>query len=266
MGNFTRTHKGIAPMSDEEFKAAAKRHTTLVKEEKERTDKIDAKNEVEAWIFGSRQKLSEDGMELVSTEEERSEISALLESGEDWLWEEGEDVAASVYKSKKKNMTESVKSVFHRFSELSRRAAAVTKFTEVIVDSRERILNWTAREEKRIAENETTWIHKNETDRLTKMVDEAETWLQEKEQELEKAGLFVDPPFTAREVEEQIKPVQAETEYLRYKRKPFSKKKAKRANSSANATNSSKADPANATESGSAENTTSSQDGSKDEL
>ena len=41
----------------------------------------------------------------------------------------------------------------------------------------ERIANWTAREEKRVAANESSWIHKNETDRLTKMVDDADAWL-----------------------------------------------------------------------------------------
>merc|ERR1711998_670812 len=35
--NFTRTHKGVQPMSDDDYKIAVTRHRDLVKEEKERT-------------------------------------------------------------------------------------------------------------------------------------------------------------------------------------------------------------------------------------
>merc|ERR1712166_1093127 len=248
--NVTRIHKGVAFLSDEEFSEARKRHEKLMKEEKERTDKVNAKNDVEAWIFGSRQKLGEDGMELVSSEEERSAISTLLEEGEDWLWEDGEDVAASVYNSKKANMTKEVKDVFMRFNELEKRATATGHFEAVVEDTRARVMNWTTREEKRIAGNESTWIHKNETDRLTKMVDEAETWLKEKVDELDKAGLFVKPPFTARECLQQIKPVEEEVKYLRYRPKPRSKRKLKAKTNkpdSSNATGSNATD-ANATE------------------
>jgi len=235
--NVTRIHMGVAFLSDEEFSEAVNRHKQLMKEEKERTDKINAKNDVEAWIFGSRQKLGEDGMELVSTEEERSAISSLLEEGEDWLWEGGEDVAASVYKSKKANMTNEVKDVFLRYNELEKRATATKHFEAVVEDTRVRVTNWTTREEKRIAANESTWIHKNETDRLIKMVDEAETWLKEKVDELDKAGLFVKPPFTARECLQQIKLVEAEVEYLRYRPKPRSKKKPKAKTNKTNSSN-----------------------------
>merc|ERR1711924_458203 len=53
--NVTRTHKGVIAMTDEDFSAAQARHKKLTAEEKERTDKINAKNELEAWIFGARQ-------------------------------------------------------------------------------------------------------------------------------------------------------------------------------------------------------------------
>jgi len=244
--NVTRLHKGVPAMTDEEFNTARQRHANLTAEEKERTDKINAKNELEGWIFAARQKLGEDQMETVSTEEERSTISALLEAGEDWLWEEGEDVATSVYKSKKANMSESVRDVFFRFDELETRASAIKLFKAVVEDTRARVLNWTEREEKRMAANESTWIHKNETDRLTKMVDDSESWLTEKEAELEKAGLLVKPPFTAREVEQQIRPVQSEVEYLRYRPKPRSKSKPKsKGNNNTNATNATNATDTN---------------------
>merc|ERR1711934_684316 len=80
-------------------------------------------------------------------------------------------------------------------------------------------------------------IHKNETDRLTKMVEESETWLRDKEAELEKVGLLVMPPVTARELEQQIRPVQSEVEYLRYRPKPKPKYKPKPKKNKTNASN-----------------------------
>jgi len=259
--NVTRTHKGVAFLTDDEFSEAVKRHKKLLDEEQERTDKVNAKNDVEAWIFGSRQKLGEDGMELVSTEEERTAISTLLEAGEDWLWEDGEDVAASVYKSKKANMTKEFKDVFMRFNELEKRANAISHFEAVVVDTRLRVANWTTREEKRIAGNESTWIHVNETNRLTKMTNEAETWLKEKVEELEKIGLFVKPPFTARECLQQIKLVESEVEYLRFRPKPRSKRKPR---AKTNKTNSNNA-TANASGNSTAEEPSKSEDSSKRE-
>jgi hypoxia up-regulated 1 len=235
--NISRAHKGVVPLSSQDFEVAQKRHLNLSAQEKERTDKVNAKNELEAWIFGARQKLNEDEMETVTTEEERTQISELLEQGEDWLWDEGEDVATAVYKSKKANMSEDVRDAFFRYEQLEARASAVKLFNAVVADTRQRVLNWTAREEKRIAANESTWIHKNETDRLTKMVDEAEAWLTEKQAELEKLGLLEKPPFSARELEQQIRPVQSEVEYLRYRPKPKSKSKPKRTANATNATN-----------------------------
>jgi len=225
--NVTRVHQGVPAMSEDDFKEALARHKKLAAEEKQRMDKVDAKNDLEAWIFGSRQKLSEDGMDKVSTEEERAEISTLLEQGEDWLWDEGDDASTAVYKSKRANMSASVKDVFMRYDELEKRSIAIGSFEAIVADAKVRILNWTTREEKRISANESTWIHKNETDRLTKMVDDAESWLVEKQGELGKVGLFVKPPFTGREVGQQIRPVVSEIEYLRFRPKPYPKYKPK---------------------------------------
>eukprot|EP00656_Telonema_subtile_P041302 TRINITY_DN4641_c0_g1_i2.p1 TRINITY_DN4641_c0_g1~~TRINITY_DN4641_c0_g1_i2.p1 ORF type:complete len:904 (-),score=310.77 TRINITY_DN4641_c0_g1_i2:228-2939(-) len=264
--NVSRVHKGIPPMSAEEFKEAVARHKALVAEEKGRREKVDAKNDLEGWIFGSRQKLSEDGMETVSTEEERAEISALLEAGEDWLWDEGDDAETSVYKSKKGNMSAVVKGVFLRFEELEKRASSISMFESIVTDTRLRIVNWTSREAKRISANESTWIHKNETDRLSKMVDDAETWLAEKVTELETVGLLVTPPFTAREVGQQIRPVVSEVEYLRYRPKPLPKYKPKRPKKANNSNSSNASANASTAETNSEEKPTEEKTATKDDL
>jgi len=234
-----RTHDGVPALSEEDFKAAQERHLNFTAEENERAGRADAKNDVEAFIFGAREKLSQDGMDTVSTEEQRSEISSLLEKAEDWLWEEGDNVETSVYKDKKKELQKVVGDVFYRFSEIERRESAISHFKSVITDARTRVTDWETREEKRIAKNESTWVHKNETTKVATMCDEAEKWLVDNEEELKKVGLLEKPPFSASEVVQYIKGVEKEVAYLRYKPKPRTKKPKKTKNATANGTNSS---------------------------
>merc|ERR1711988_695972 len=187
--------------------------------------RANAKNDVEAFIFGAREKLDAEGVDTISSEEEREGISANLTTAEDWLWEDGDNVEVKVYKAKRSELKGMVEDLFYRYEQLTARPTAISNFKEAIEDARNRVADWVAREEKRIAANESTWIHKNETDRVLKMCGESETWLAEKEAELEKVGLLVKPPFSATEINQYVKPLTNEVSYLRYKPKPKSKKK-----------------------------------------
>jgi hypoxia up-regulated 1 len=262
----TRNHEGVPRLTEEEFKAASDRHEKFFAEEKERNARAAAKNDVEAWIFASRDKLSAEKMDIVSTEDERSKATAALSAAEDWLWEDGDNVNVTVYQDKKAELTKGVSDMFFRHAQLAAREEAIKTFKEALADAAKRTKEWVVREEKRMARNDTTWIHVNETKRLTKMCNESSTWLQEKEVELKKVGLLVKPPFTAHEILQYIKPVQNEVAYLRYKPKPRSKvlkKKKKKTNSTAS--NSSNA-TANATANTTAEPKDAKKAEKKDEL
>jgi len=225
-----RKNDGITALSDEDFKAVQERHKKFLIEEKEKADKANAKNEVEAFIFSTREKLNQDGIDTVSTEDERSKITTSLEDAENWLWEDGDDVEVKVYKEKKGELLTLVKDVLYRHEEIEKRKSAMDHFNAVIKDARTRVVDWVAREAKRIAANESTWIHKNATDRVVKMCDEAEVWLKDNEAELAKAGLLVKPPYTSSETLQYIRTLESGVAYLRYKPKPYSKKKPKASN------------------------------------
>ena len=117
----------------------------MVDEELERVARANAKNDVEAFVFTAREKLTSDGMEEISTEEAREEISAKLSAAEDWLWEDGDNVEVSVYKEKLTELKGLVADVFYRFNQLSTRPAAITAFKEAIADARKRVTDWIAR-------------------------------------------------------------------------------------------------------------------------
>jgi len=179
----------------------------------------------------------------VSTEEERAKASTALEDAENWLWEDGDNVAVKVYEEKKAELAKAVRDMFYRHLQFVERPAAIKNFKDIIADGLKRAGEWAAREEKRMARNDTTWIHRNETNRLIKLCNESSQWLAEKEADLKKAGLMVKPPFSVNELSQHIRPVENEVSYLRYKPKPKSRKKKSakanqtKANKTANSTN-----------------------------
>jgi len=236
--NLTRKHEGVPALSDEAFNASRVRHQAMVDVETDRTERANSKNDVEAFIFQSRQKLSEDGADLVSTEEEREKITAALSAGEDWLWEEGDDVEVKVYQDKKSELSGLVLAVLYRLEQHTQRPAAIKAYGGIVMDARKRAGEWQIREAKRNEKNETTWVHKNATDKVLKLCTEAETFITEKEEELKTTGLFVKPPFSVTELAQYIRPLANEVSYLRYKPKPKAKKVKKKKTNKSNDTNS----------------------------
>ena len=74
-------------------------------------------------------------MEKVSTEEEREGLRAEFEVAEEWLYEEGMDLVASAYYSRKRELEKSTGPVFLRLRELEARPRVVEQANEAI--------NWT---------------------------------------------------------------------------------------------------------------------------
>jgi len=61
-------------------------------------EKADAKNDLETYIYDIKEKLWDDELEKVSTEEQREEAREALSAAADWLEDEGIDVSVQEYK------------------------------------------------------------------------------------------------------------------------------------------------------------------------
>jgi len=61
---------------------------------------VNAKNAVESYILGMRNRLSGDLSEY-ATQEEKDKLESVLSAAEDWLYDEGDDATKGVYISKK---------------------------------------------------------------------------------------------------------------------------------------------------------------------
>jgi hypothetical protein len=61
-------------------------------------EKADAKNDLETYIYDAKEKLWDDELEKVSTEEQREEARDALSAAAEWLENEGVDVGVQEYK------------------------------------------------------------------------------------------------------------------------------------------------------------------------
>ena len=69
---------------------------------------------------------SDEEVEKVSQEEERTQIATDFEASEDWLYEDGKDLVAADYQKRKKELEKQTSPIFLRLSELEARYLVIT--------------------------------------------------------------------------------------------------------------------------------------------
>ncbi|KAF4752465.1 hypothetical protein FOZ62_006649, partial [Perkinsus olseni] len=88
------------PMDEEEINKAIRRRKALDKRDQRVKDTESARNDFEAYIYSSRERLGGDDelVNKVTTEEMREGIMKTLSESEDWLYEDGFDAQLEEYK------------------------------------------------------------------------------------------------------------------------------------------------------------------------
>merc|ERR1712226_1137644 len=100
--------------------------------DKKEKDRQDAKNEVESFIYESREKMSTMYGDF-ATEEEKSKISTDLENGENWLYEDGYDEKRQAYLDKYTSLNFLISPIKQRYSEANSRGPAIDSLQKYIV-------------------------------------------------------------------------------------------------------------------------------------
>ncbi|CAE7648003.1 HSP70-17, partial [Symbiodinium sp. CCMP2456] len=90
------------PLTAEKIEELQKRLEELKEKEEQAAALAGLRNELEAYIYGSRDKLERDDIIKVSTEEQRSEITKLCTDYEEWMYEAGASKAE--FESKLKDL------------------------------------------------------------------------------------------------------------------------------------------------------------------
>ncbi|KAK8719416.1 hypothetical protein OTU49_014050 [Cherax quadricarinatus] len=98
--NYTVTYKDIPDLSPQHLKESKKKLEGINAAESARHEKEAARNTLESYILDAQDKLWQAEYEAASTEEQRTAIREMCSVLDEWIYDEGFDQDASVYKEK----------------------------------------------------------------------------------------------------------------------------------------------------------------------
>lgn len=181
----------MAP-SKESLAQAKHKLQELDKKDAERRRTAELKNNLEGYIYATKEKLetSED-FEKVSTREERQSFIGKLDEVQDWLYMDGEDATASEFQERLDMLKANGDPIFFRFKELSARPEAVKHARKYLVELQQIVNGW---------ESNKSWLPKDRITEVLSDADKLKTWLDEKEAEQIKTPGFSTPAFTSEDV------------------------------------------------------------------
>ena len=176
-----------------------------------------AMNELEAYVYRVKNRISDEEKELskVSTETQRQSVLDLCAAAIDWLDTEGQGQELGIYKNKLSAIRREAEPIFLRYTELSERPAAVAKARKALSDVRAEVAKW---------EVKLPQVTDEEKKSLLDAVDKAEKWINDKEElQLTKAS-SEEPAFYSEDVPLQLKALAGIRERLLRKPKPAPEK------------------------------------------
>jgi len=122
-------------LSDSDIHKLLEIELDLQASDRSEKEKSDAKNALEEYIYHIRDQLAGKYSDYVK-EEDKEAYSSKLSSFEDWLYDEGEDVAKSVYTAKLAELTPVGNAADARYQEAESRAPEISKLQEKVVACR----------------------------------------------------------------------------------------------------------------------------------
>ena len=158
----------------------------------------DAKNALESFIYGTREKLTDEAVTAVSSETQRSELLASLDTAEAWLGEHSFDEDTALFREQLAPLKTTYDAIALRVKEAVARPKAVAQFTKFLA---------AAKKERNYIQNNMTWVDAKDVTRLSVLLEAADKWLADKQAE-QNALTPQDPPaFLASAVDAQAQPI-----------------------------------------------------------
>ena len=177
---------------------------------------LEAKNEIESYIYSLSDKLDESLFESLTTAEEREELRSKLSESKSWM--ESEDFQSASLQNvtdKKKELVNSFKDAIEKETEHSLRTPSVEKAKKELKRLEDELI---------IANRTKPWIPAEEFNLTWKTLNDTLTWLQNKVDEQKILQLWEPLAFTSKEVERKVKVAEGLVEKLKRMAKPKDKK------------------------------------------
>jgi len=226
-----RTDTKPVPLSAETIKRLQTKLQELGKKEEEVLAVAGMKNELEAAIYGSRDKLERDDVVKVSTEEQREALTKLCAEYEEWMYESG--ATKLDYENRLQGLQDMIGPIEERALELESRSDVQDHVKESVEDMKEK---------DKFIRKEMKWVNVSKAEAALAKLTEFEEWWAKKQDQQTALPLHEAPAFTKKDVQERTSKLQKEFEKLKKIKKPKEKKAPK------NATNATKSDSSKAPE------------------
>ncbi|WIA37837.1 hypothetical protein OEZ86_014693 [Tetradesmus obliquus] len=217
-----------APLSGEPLKQAQAHLAAWVAAETVKAATAKAKNDLEAYIIVTREKLeTQEALQQVTTEEARVMFIEQLTEAEDWLYGDGEAEAADAFSTRLAGLKAVGEPIARRAAELELRPQVLSAVKEQSEAAEKLIASWA---------DTKPWINENDTKAAADKLEEFTQWLQQQVEAQDKKEPTEEPAFIAMDVVTKWEGVQKALHKTDSKRKPKPPKPAANETASANET------------------------------
>jgi hypoxia up-regulated 1 len=206
------------PMNNEELHAAIEGLKAAQQKDDDARKLDSVANEVEAYIYGTRDKLESESWIGVTTEEIRTELSTLLTETDEWLQDSNPERTLQDFEGKLQALQGKADPIQERALELEYRPDVV----DWVKDELEEAQKW-----QEILVKNMTWIESNKTQKVAEKIEEFTTWWTKVQEKQKTTPVHEAPAFTREEVRTRMKTVTSEIEKLKKIPKPKEKKEKK---------------------------------------
>nr|GEV81823.1 heat shock 70 kDa protein 17 [Tanacetum cinerariifolium] len=180
------------PLSEDALYDAKSRLEALDAKDAERRRTAELKNDLEAYIYATREKLDYlDELQTVSSSEQRQSFIEKLDEVQDWLYTDGEDASASQFQERLDQLKAIGDPIFFRYKELTARPEASRSAKRYFSELKEIVSGW---------ESKKPWISKEKIDKVQREAESLKKWLDDKEAEQQKISASSTPAYTSQEV------------------------------------------------------------------
>ncbi|KAI3728617.1 hypothetical protein L6452_17256 [Arctium lappa] len=180
------------PLSEDSLAEGIDRLDALDAKDAERRRTAELKNDLEGYIYATREKLDYlDELQKVSTSEQRQSFVEKLNEVQDWLYTDGEDASATQFQERLDQLKAIGDPIFFRYKELTARPEALRSARQYFSELQEVVSGW---------ESKKPWLPKDKIDQVLREAENFKKWLNDKEAEQQKLSASITPAFTSQEI------------------------------------------------------------------
>ena len=162
-------------------------------DDKRQVEKAKARNAVEEYVYGMKDKLESVYKEFIS-EQDKEQFLRLLNDAEAWLYEEGDDETKTVYNKKLEELKKHGDPIFKRVKEFEGRSAVFDNLGAVVVRHDRKFIQYKAGNE------ELAHIPAEGMQKVEEAVHKKQQWMHEQLQKFENLPKSADPPITIAQI------------------------------------------------------------------